>query len=193
MHTTHEHDGDDVQAVDLREHARPDVVTGTELTPAQRGPGDHLRQVHDMYRAELQVVTELTALVRAGTASLDDLRGTIHGMAVRTNIEQFGAICLRYCAMVTNHHMLEDRAIFPAVRAAGGAYAELVDQLEHEHGMIHLQLRRVDEALLAVDSDRSSVPRALEEIDELGRILRSHFAYEETQLAEPLGLAGILV
>lgn len=181
----------DDERVDLREHERPDVVSGVELDPAQRAPGEHLRQVHDMYRAELQIVTELAALVRSGDASLDDLRGTIHGMAVRTNIEQFGAICLRYCAMVTNHHTLEDRAIFPAVRAEGDAYAALVDQLEHEHGMIHLQLRRVDEAILAVDVDRANVPRALDEIDELARILRSHFAYEETQLAEPLARVGI--
>ncbi len=177
--------------VDLREHARPDVVSGIELDDAQRGPGEHLRQVHDMYRAELQVVTELAAMVRAGDADLDDLRGTIHGMAVRTNIEQFGAICLRYCAMLTNHHTLEDRAIFPAVRAQGAEYAALVDQLEHEHGAIHQQLRRVDEALLAVDDDRANVPRALEEIDTLDRILRSHFRYEETQLAEPLGIVGL--
>jgi hemerythrin-like domain-containing protein len=136
-------------------------------------------------------VTELAALVRVGEATLDDLRGTIHGMAVRTNIEQFGAICLRYCAMVTNHHTLEDRAIFPAVRAEGEAYAALVDQLEHEHGVIHVQLRRVDEALVAVDEDRAHVPRALDEIAALDRILRSHFAYEETQLAEPLGIVGL--
>jgi iron-sulfur cluster repair protein YtfE (RIC family) len=184
---------DDAQlhdTVDLREHARPDVVRGIELDAAQRGPGEHLRQVHDMYRAELQVVTELAALVRAGEATLDDLRGTIHGMAVRTNIEQFGAICLRYCAMVTNHHTLEDRAIFPAVRAEGEAYAALIDQLEHEHGAIHQQLRRVDDALVRVDTDRDHVPRALEELDALDRILRSHFAYEETQLFEPLGLVG---
>lgn len=180
-----------VEPVDLREAARPDVITGIELDAAQRGPGEHLRQVHDMYRAELQVVTELAAMVRAGDADLDDLRGTIHGMAVRTNIQQFGAICLRYCAMLTNHHTLEDRAIFPVVRAASDTYAALVDQLEHEHGAIHEQLRRVDEAIVATDTDRSSVPRALDEIDTLDRILRSHFAYEETQLAEPLGLVGL--
>ena len=177
--------------VDLREHARPNVIAGLELSDAQRGPGEHLRQVHDMYRAELQVVTELAAMVRSGDADLDDLRGTIHGMAVRTNIEQFGAICLRYCTMLTNHHTLEDRAIFPAVRAESEAYAALVDQLEHEHGAIHQQLRRVDEVLIAVEGDRSHVPRALEEIDVLDRILRSHFEYEETQLAEPLGLVGL--
>lgn len=179
------------ETVDLRESSRPDVISGLELTDAQRGPGEHLRQVHDMYRAELQVVTELAAMVRSGDADLDDLRGTIHGMAVRTNIEQFGAICLRYCAMLTNHHTLEDRAIFPAVRAESEAYAALVDQLEHEHGAIHQQLRRVDQAILAVDNDRSKVPAALEEIDTLDRILRSHFLYEETQLAEPLGLVGL--
>jgi hypothetical protein len=178
-------------AVDLREHARPDVIEGLELDARQRGPGEHLRQVHDMYRAELQVVTELAALVRTDGASLDDLRGTIHGMAVRTNIEQFGAICLRYCSMVTNHHQLGDHANFTALRAESERYAALVDQLEHEHTMIHLQLRRVDEAILAVDSDRAAVPAALDEIDELARILHSHFAYEETQLAEPLGIVGL--
>ena len=188
MMTHHETDPGD--AVDLNERARPDVVTGMPLSEQQRGPGEHLRQVHDMYRAELEVVTELVALMRSGEATLDDLRGTIHGMAVRTNIEQFGAICLRYCAMVTQHHQLEDRAIFPAVRAESEAYAALIDQLEHEHGMIHVQLRRVDEAIVAVDTDRSQLSRALDELDTLDRILRSHFAYEETQLAEPLGLVG---
>lgn len=180
-----------MEPLDLREHERPDVVTGIELEPAQRRMGDHLRDVHDMYRAELQVVTELAALVRSGDADLDDLRGTIHGMAVRTNIEQFGAVCLRYCAMVTQHHTLEDRGMFPAVRAASEAYAELVDQLEHEHGVIHQQLRRVDEAIVAVDADRTLVARALDELDVLDRILRSHFAYEETQLLEPLGLVDL--
>lgn len=177
--------------LELNEQARPDVVTGAELTPDERAPGEHLRQVHDMYRAELQVVTELAEMVRSGTADLSDLRGTIHGMAVRTNIEEFGAICLRYCSMVTTHHTLEDRAIFPRVRAESVSYAALVDQLEHEHHAIHAQLRRVDEAMLAVDADRGAVPAALEEIDVLARILRSHFAYEETQLLEPLARVGL--
>jgi hypothetical protein len=181
----------DANPPDLREADRPDVVRGIELTDVQKDPGAHLRQVHDMYRAELGIVVELAELVRAGDADLDDLRGTIHGMAVRTNIEQFGAMCLRYCAMVTNHHTLEDRAIFPRIRAEGEDYARLVDQLEHEHEAIHLQLRRVDEAIIAVENDRARVGEALEEIDTLARILRSHFAYEETQLAEPLGLVGL--
>jgi hypothetical protein len=178
---------------DLREGERPDARTGVQLTDAQRHGGDHLRQIHDMYRAELALVVELAALVRSGEGSLDDLRGTIHGMAVRTNVEQFGAVCLRYCSMVNVHHSIEDQAIFPKLRAADERYVAMVDQLEHEHHVIHEQLRRVDDAILAVDSDRAHVPDALEQIDELARVLRSHFAYEEQQLAEPLGLHDVVV
>jgi hypothetical protein len=170
------------------ESQRPDVVTGRELDDVERAPGDHLRQVHDMYRAELDVVTALADAVRAGDADLADLRATVHGMALRANIEQFGALCARYCALVTNHHSLEDASIFPQVRAASSDYEELVDQLEHEHLQIHRQLRQLDDALVAFDSEPSTLPRVLEEVDVLARILRSHFAYEETQLAEPLAL-----
>jgi hypothetical protein len=179
----------------LRESARPDTVRGIELDDAQRAPGEHLRAVHDMYRGELDVLERLAALVRAGDGDLDDLRGTIHGMAVRTNVEQFGAICLRYCGMVATHHTIEDRAIFPAVAAADDRYARLVEQLEHEHHAIHGQLRRLDGAVLAMDRDRSdaTVAVVLDEVTELARALRSHFAYEETQLAEPLGLHGVMV
>lgn len=173
---------------DLLESQRPDVASGRELDPVERAPGDHLRQVHDMYRAELDVVTALADAVRSGDADLADLRATVHGMALRANVEQFGALCARYCALVTNHHTLEDASIFPEVREIGGDYAALVDQLEHEHLQIHVQLRRLDDALVAFDSDPATLPRVLDEVDVLARVLRSHFTYEETQLAEPLGL-----
>lgn len=177
--------------IDLREAGRPDALTGRALSADERGPGEHLRQVHDMYRAELALLERVTQEVRGGSREVGEIRATLHQLALRTNIEQFGALCARYCSMVANHHMIESHHMFPAVRTVGESWDAVVDQLEHEHQVIHLQLRRLDEALVALHVDANELERVVAQVEVLARVLRSHFGYEETQLAEPLGVLGL--
>ncbi|MCW2928049.1 MAG: coenzyme F420-dependent N10-methylene tetrahydromethanopterin reductase and related [Thermoleophilia bacterium] len=181
----------EVDEIDLRAAERPDALTGRVLTPAEQGPGNHLRRVHDMYRGELELLERVTQEVRGGSREIGEIRATLHQLALKTNIEQFGALCARYCQMVDVHHRIESHHMFPAVRTAGAEWSAVVDQLEHEHDVIHLQLRRLDEALVALHADASHLERVVDEVGVLAEILRSHFGYEETQLAEPLGILGL--
>ena len=42
-----------------------------------------------------------------------DARSALNEMALRQNDWTLGAFCSRYCAVVTQHHGIEDDAIFP--------------------------------------------------------------------------------
>lgn len=178
----------------LGEGERPDAVRGVDLDAQGRAPGEHLRAIHDMYRAELDALLDVTRQVEAGLAEWVDLRQAIHDLSLRRQLDRYGSICARYCSMVAVHHAIEDQRIFPAVRAgatAGTGWGDVIDQLEREHAVIHRQLRAVDAAVVSVLEGAGAPASAIATIRLLADLLRSHFSYEEAQLAEPLGLLGI--
>lgn len=178
---------------EIDETARPNAIRGIELTDEQRAPSEHLGRVHDMYRAELAQLMRVTQQVEQGVAQVADVRQALHDLSLRRELAQYGSICGRFCQVVTVHHTIEDQHMFPRVRAEGGVYAQVVDQLEHEHGLIHQLLLAIDAALVAVFDGSGPLGDVIDRIGDLERLLLSHFQYEEQQLAEPLGLLGIHV
>jgi iron-sulfur cluster repair protein YtfE (RIC family) len=175
----------------IDESQRPDAITGVELTPQQQLPGEHLRRIHDMYRAELAHLVGVTGQVERGVAQVADVRQALHELSLRRELAQYGSICGRFCQVVTVHHTIEDQQMFPRVRAGGEAYAHVVDQLEHEHGLIHQLLLAIDAALVAVFDGTGPLGDVIDRIGDLESLLLSHFDYEEQQLSEPLGLLGV--
>jgi hemerythrin-like domain-containing protein len=111
-------------------------------------------------------------------------------MTMRQNSWTLGAYCAAYCTVVTQHHSLEDRSVFPHLRAADAELAPVIDRLTEEHHTIHAVLEGVDRALVALAAD----PEALEDLQEavnlLSDTLLSHLAYEEAELVEPLARVG---
>lgn len=110
---------------------------------------------------------------------------------MRQNNWTLGAYCESYCRVVTTHHLLEDQALFPRLRAADPRLVPVVDRLELEHRVIHDVLERVDQALVALVSSPAGVAELRDAINLLSDTLLSHLSYEERELVEPLARYGL--
>jgi alkanesulfonate monooxygenase SsuD/methylene tetrahydromethanopterin reductase-like flavin-dependent oxidoreductase (luciferase family) len=160
-------------------------------TPREQAAGQHLIDVHDALRAELAQLRDLVEQVAAGTSDPQAVRSFINRMTIRQNNWTLGTFCETYCRVVTSHHTLEDRSVFPHLRRSDTDLGPVIDRLEEEHEQIADLLERVDRALVALvaedDGGIGGVGRAM---DLLTDALLSHFSYEERELVEPLARHG---
>jgi hemerythrin-like domain-containing protein len=111
-------------------------------------------------------------------------------MALRQNDWTLGAFCSRYCGVVTQHHGLEDEAVFPHLVRSDAQLAPVIDRLTEEHLVVHDAVQGVDRALVAhigAPEDYTPIHAA---IDFLTDALRSHLSYEEAEVVEPLARLG---
>jgi hypothetical protein len=157
----------------------------------------HLIDVHDGLRTELAQVRSVVEQVRHGYLTVGAARSVINTMTMRQNNWTLGAYCESYCRIVTGHHTLEDRSIFPHLRQADPALVPVIDRLAEEHHVIADVLERVDRALVAVvDHDgygtagRDALDSLQGAVDLLTDTLLSHLAYEERELVGPLARHG---
>lgn len=162
------------------------------LTAAQRASGQHLVDVHDHLRQELEQLRDLIEQVAAGAVDLGDARSMINTMTMRQNAWTLGTYCESYCRVVTTHHTIEDVNLFPRLRAADPRLVPVVDRLEAEHHVIAEVLERVDAALVAMVSHPEGITAVRQAVELLNDTLLSHLAYEERELVEPLGRLRIL-
>jgi hypothetical protein len=174
-----------------------DEPDGASYTPTQLAVPQHLVEVHNHLRAELETVRGLVAQVRAGQLSVGQARSAINATSMRHNNWTLGAYCASYCRFVTGHHTLEDTHLFPHLRRAEGGLGAVLDQLQAEHEVIAEVLDRLDRALVAVVSGDGSEPTAGQALDDLettldllADTLLSHLAYEERELRGPLARHG---
>jgi len=167
----------------------PPAPTDHAYTDEGRAVGQHLKAVHDHLRAELQQVRDLIDQVRTQVVTPDAARNAINQMTMRQTDWTVGAYCASYCRVLTQHHGLEDTAVFPHLRAADSALAPVIDRLEEEHNVIHGVLENVDHALVTFirQSDCDELQQA---VDLLSDALLSHLAYEEEQITDPLARYG---
>jgi hypothetical protein len=161
-------------------------------TPYQLQSGQHLIDVHDHLRAELEQVRDLVEQVAAGTLGVGAARSHINTMTMRQNNWTLGTYCESYCRLVTTHHSLEDASLFPHLRRADPALAPVVDRLQEEHKIIHDVLEGVDKALVALVDGSGSIDGLRAAVDLLDDTLLSHLSYEERELVEPLARLGVL-
>jgi len=128
--------------------------------------------------------------VTTGRTDPGAARDHISQMTIRQNNWTVGAYCESYCRIVTTHHTIEDRSVFPHLRGADPRLAPVIDRLEQEHGAIHGVLEQVDRALVAFVSGPDGDKQLREAADLLTDALLSHLAYEERELVEPLARLG---
>jgi len=161
-------------------------------TSAQLAAPDHLVQIHDHLRSELERLRGLIAEVRRGLLSVGEARADVHAMTLRQNNWTLGAYCQSYCGFVNGHHTLEDAGVFPHLRQAEPALGPVIDRLHDEHRVIHHLLDRLDRALvdLVRDEGGSALDSVEETLDLLADRLLSHLAYEERELRGPLARHG---
>jgi len=180
-------------------HGRWDESTRPVGPPAQKGyvytdrakaVGRHLVEVHDHLRQELSQVRDLLRQVKQGSMTAGRARAVLNEMTMRQNNWTLGAYCAAYCSMLTQHHGLEDRAIFPHLRRADPGLVPVIDRLEQEHVIIHGVVEDVDRALVNLVRHPGEFTELQEAVDVLADTLGSHLAYEEQQITEPLARHG---
>lgn len=171
---------------------RPEV-DGPEPEAAQ-----HLIEIHDHLRGELAQVRDVLDQVRRGHLEVGQARSVINTMTMRQNNWTLGAYCESYCRVVTGHHTLEDRALFPHLRRSEPGLGAVLDRLEAEHHVIHEVLESFDQALVGLvaadgagSSGRAALDTVQDAVDRLTDSLLSHLAYEERELVGPLSRHGV--
>lgn len=160
-------------------------------SPVEQAAGRHLIDVHDGLREELDRLRDLVSQVERGKTRPEDVRSHINRMTIRQNNWTLGVFCTTYCRILTGHHTLEDRSMFPHLRRSEPALKPVLDRLGEEHEVISDLLEQVDRALVAmVEGDADGMYRVRDEVDLLTDALHSHFSYEERELIEPLARVG---
>ncbi|MEH0974485.1 LLM class flavin-dependent oxidoreductase [Micromonospora sp. CPCC 205546] len=159
--------------------------------PHDQAGAQHLVDVHDGLRAELARLYDLVEQVGAGLVDAGTARSHVNTMTIRQNKWTLGTYCESYCRVVTTHHTLEDRGIFPHLRRGDDRLGPVLDRLEQEHHAIHDVLERVDRALVAFVSVADGMAELRAAVDLLSDTLLSHLAYEERELVEPIARLGL--
>ena len=170
--------------------ARPAPPPGARYTPAGRAASAELVAVHDMLRAELARVRDLIVAVQKGAIDAARARSELNQMTMRQNNWTMGAYCQSYCRIVTQHHSLEDVAVFPYLRARDNGLGPVLDRLQEEHRVIHGVLDTVDRALVNYVGQSGDTSELADAADLLTDTLLSHLAYEERELIDPLARYG---
>jgi Luciferase-like monooxygenase/Hemerythrin HHE cation binding domain len=170
--------------------ARTAPPTGARYTPAGRAASAELVAVHDMLRGELATVRDLIAAVQKGAIDAARARSELNQMTMRQNNWTMGAYCQSYCRIVTQHHSLEDAAVFPYLRARDNGLGPVLDRLQEEHRVIHGVLGTVDRALVNYIGQSADTSELADAADLLTDTLLSHLAYEERELIDPLARYG---
>lgn len=179
----------------LDEGTRPKAPRIEGATDAHRRRGRHLADIHRMYLAEIEEVGRILTRVETGEKEASELAGAVQGLEMAQNYRVFGTLCGRECHVLTIHHTIEDRQLFPVLAARGDdGLRAVVQRLREEHLVVHELIERLEEAAMALMTspgpdtfaDARGTFRALE------RVVRSHFGYEETELEEALGYHGVV-
>jgi len=172
-----------------RAAARPTSPT----TPAGRLSQQTLLQVHDHLRQELVEIQEAVAAVAAERLDPEAARSLISRLTLRQNDWTLGLFCARYCRVVSIHHTIEDRHMFPDLRQEDETLSAVLARLAEEHEIIAEVLERFDRTLVAMMTAPSGITEVRRLATELGEALLSHLAYEENELLGPLGRSSIAV
>lgn len=177
----------------LDDATRPTVPRLEGLTPEQRASGEHLREVHDHLRENMQRIRGLIDRAAVGRVTPAEVAAETADMDMVANFRRFGNLCGQHCQVVNTHHSLEDAYLFPALAEQSEGYRKVTDRLQAEHAVVHELLLRQIDALnaLAGAPSATTFADAREVFEALERVLLSHLGYEEEQIGDAIGYFGI--
>ena len=185
-----------LEALDLDVEARPEAPDLGPVSRDQRRSGQHLAAIHRHYLSDLARIAQVLRRIEAGDAPPSELAHIVLHAEMAQNFRAFGNLCGQECRVLQMHHDIEEQAIFPALHARGSdGFRAVVDKLRAEHEVVHELLRRLGAAAdrLMQDPGPDAMAEASAIFDRLAGTVRSHFRYEETALAEALGVYGVQV
>lgn len=168
----------------------PEPDPAVSFTDRGLGAGQHLIDVHDRYRAELEQVRDLLARVATGIATSGQARGELNRLTIRANDWALGGACQRQCVSLTEHHTTEDDSIFPHLGRSEHTLRDVLDRLDTEHVAIAEVFDEIDAALIHLVEHPTDIKPVTDAVDLLTDTLLSHFAYEERELIGQLARYG---
>jgi hypothetical protein len=174
----------------LNEAGRPKAPPVAEATDIHRRRGRQLAAIHRHYLMEMAQIGAVLARIEAGDTPPEHLKRIVLSLDMAENFRAFGSLCGRECQVLKFHHDIEGADMFPRIEAAGGGkFRDIVAKLKAEHEVVHeliIRLGRAAEAL-AEDPRDANFVQAATTFRKLEEVVRSHFGYEETELAEAIG------
>jgi hemerythrin-like domain-containing protein len=182
---------DDIEFLD--DATRPTAPKLDGLTPRQREAGQHLKEIHDHLRQNMKTLRVLIERASAGKVSPAEIAQTAGELEMLANYRRFGNLCGQHCAIVDQHHSIEDYALFPALATKSEALRKVTQRLAAEHVVVHELLVREMDAItaLAEAPSRESFEQAKTIYEALERVLLSHLGYEEEQIGDAIGYYGV--
>lgn len=182
---------DDIEFLDDATRPRGPKLEG--VTPEQRAPGEHLREIHDHLRGNMQMLRGLIERASAGSVSSAEVGAQTADLALVANFRRFGNLCGQHCQFVHGHHSIEDAHLFPGLAAKSEAFRRVTERLQAEHVVVHELLMRLIAALhaLAENPGRDTFDAAVTIYDALERVLLSHLGYEEEEIGDAIGYFGL--
>jgi hypothetical protein len=177
----------------LDDATRPTVPRLEGLTPAQRAPGEHLKEVHDHLRENMRAIRAIMQRAAQGLVTQAEVAAETESLGLVANFRRFGTLCGQHCRIVNTHHSMEDAYVFPALASQSEGYRRVAERLQAEHHVVHALLLKQLEALdrLAASPSPQSFAEAREVYDALERVLLSHLGYEEDQIGDALGYLDV--
>lgn len=179
-----------LDALSLDEANRPSAPMVPDATDMHRQQGQQLAMIHGHYLQEMAQIGAVLLRIEAGDAPPEHLRRIVLSMDMAENFRAFGNLCGRECQVLKFHHDIEGSSMFPRIEAAGGGmFREIVAKLKAEHEVVHELIVRLNQAAedLAKAPNAENFDTAAATFRKLEEVVRSHFGYEETELAEAIG------
>ena len=155
-----------------------------------RSQGQQLAVIHRHYLMEMAQIGAVLERIKAGDAPPEHLKRIVLSLDMAENLRAFGSLCGRECQILKFHHDIEAADMFPRLeQAGGGQFREVVAKLKSEHEVVHELIIRLNTAADALmdDPSEASFMQAARTFQKLEQIIRSHFGYEENELAEAIG------
>ena len=179
-----------LDALSLDEANRPKAPPVPEATETHRRQGQQLAAIHSHYLREMAQIGAFLVRIEAGDAPPEHLKRLVLSLDMAENFRVFGSLCGRECQILKFHHDIESADMFPRIAAAcGGKFREIVEKLKAEHEVVHELIIRLSQtaSALAEDPSETNFTQTATTFRKLEEIVRSHFGYEETELAEAIG------
>ncbi|MEN3356123.1 MAG: hypothetical protein V7637_105 [Mycobacteriales bacterium] len=172
----------------LDEATRPRAPKQPGAVPAEgRYRQRALVAIHDHLRHDLARIIRAVEAVAAGELDAGTARGLVNDSSIRQNYQLTGTFCAQYCQIVTMHHTIESRHLFPDMAALEPSLQPVLTRLHEEHDVVHEILISLDGLLVRMINDNDGAAAVAAEARRLQTALLSHLGYEEEELLDPLG------
>jgi hypothetical protein len=174
----------------IEEASRPKAPKVAAATDMHRRQGRQLAAIHRHYLMEMAQIGAVLARIEARDTPPEHLKKIVLSLDMAENFRAFGSLCGRECQVLKFHHDIEGADMFRRIEAAGGGmFREIVAKLLSEHEVVHELIIRLGRAAdaLAEDPGEANFVQAATIYRKLEEVVRSHFGYEETELAEAIG------